>query len=243
MNIAQGLYSSLSPRASWHHAVRTFRQRRHHRRCETALRAASGVVHVGANTGQERELYHAHGLNVVWVEPIPAVFEELERNVAGFPKQRCVQALVADVDGREMTLHISSNDGASSSVFELGEHRDIWPEIAFVHDVRVSSVTLPTLLRAEGVNLEQHRLLAMDTQGSELMILKGAGALLREFQFISTEAADFEAYIGCAKRQEITAFLESHGFEEWSALPFAERPSGGRYYDILYRNREGRHRG
>src|SRR5215472_4628952 len=40
---------------------------------DSFLRGVSGVIHVGANTGQERELYEKFGLHVVWIEPIPEV--------------------------------------------------------------------------------------------------------------------------------------------------------------------------
>jgi hypothetical protein len=33
------------------------------------LAKCHGVIHVGANAGQERDLYAAHGLSVVWIEP------------------------------------------------------------------------------------------------------------------------------------------------------------------------------
>ena len=38
------------------------------------LRDVTGVVHVGANTGQERDKYARHGLSVIWVEPIPDIY-------------------------------------------------------------------------------------------------------------------------------------------------------------------------
>ena len=41
------------------------------------LRHTTGVVHVGANIGQERRLYHRHDLDVVWIEPNPHAFDEL----------------------------------------------------------------------------------------------------------------------------------------------------------------------
>jgi 2-O-methyltransferase len=37
--------------------------------------------------GQERELYAAFGLRVVWIEPIPEVFESLKLNICPYPKQ------------------------------------------------------------------------------------------------------------------------------------------------------------
>ena len=35
------------------------------------LADARGVIHVGANVGQERDLYAAYRLPVVWIEPTP----------------------------------------------------------------------------------------------------------------------------------------------------------------------------
>ena len=35
------------------------------------LRKVSGVIHVGANLGQERAHYARFRLDVVWIEPIP----------------------------------------------------------------------------------------------------------------------------------------------------------------------------
>jgi FkbM family methyltransferase len=212
------------------------RRRLNSRRLDRALKSARGVIHVGANTGQEREVYDRHGLAVFWVEAIPSVFADLKLNVAGLPRQRCANALVTDEDGREFAFHIAGNNGASSSILDLADHRDIWPDVSYVEDIKLVSVTLPTLLRLEGVEATQYDVLMLDTQGSELLVLKGAAPLLHGFQYIRTEAADFESYVGCARREEITDFLAGYGFKEWAVAPFAERRNGGgQYYDILYR--------
>jgi FkbM family methyltransferase len=171
------------------------------------------------------------------VEAIPSVFADLKLNVAGLPRQRCANALVTDEDGREFSFHVASNNGASSSILDLADHREIWPDVSYVEDVKLVSVTLPTLLRLEGVEPTQYDLLILDTQGSELLVLKGAAPLLGGFRYIRTEVADFESYVGCARREEITDFLAGHGFKEWVVAPFAQRRNGGgQYYDILYRN-------
>ena len=54
--------------------------------------------------------------------------------------------------------------------------------------------------------------LVMDTQGSELLVLRGADPRLPSFAFIKTEVADFEAYSGCCQLAEVTAFLSARGF-------------------------------
>src|SRR5512142_1548427 len=49
------------------------------------LRRVRGVVHVGANTGQERDTYEKFGLDVLWIEPIPDVFQQLKTYLDGYP--------------------------------------------------------------------------------------------------------------------------------------------------------------
>ena len=50
------------------------------------LKKVRGVIHVGANTGQEIQLYVKYGLSVVWIEPIPEVFETLKSNLTDISK-------------------------------------------------------------------------------------------------------------------------------------------------------------
>ena len=37
------------------------------------LKNISGIIHIGANEGQEREKYKKYSLSVIWVEPIPQI--------------------------------------------------------------------------------------------------------------------------------------------------------------------------
>ena len=99
------------------------------------LNSVASVIHVGANIGQERELYDRFGVRVLWIEPIPSVFEELQANIATFKRQQAVQALATDVDNQEYQLNVASNNGASSSILELNEHKDIWPGIKYVDSI------------------------------------------------------------------------------------------------------------
>ena len=198
------------------------------------LSQVRGVVHVGANLGQERERYGALGLAVLWVEPNPPVFSELQENIRAFPNQRAVQALVTDLDDQVLDFHVSNNHGASSSILPLADHRDIWPEVDFVSTLTLTSVTLATLYRREGIDPADYQALVMDTQGSELLVLRGAAPLLRHFRFIKTEVADFEAYAGCCQVTDLAGFLADHGFTEHTRHAFARRAAGGCYYDIVY---------
>jgi FkbM family methyltransferase len=201
------------------------------------LRRARGVIHVGANTGQEAELYHSHHLHVLWIEPIPSVFQELVVNIREYPDQKAIQALVTDVEGKAYDFHIASNNGQSSSILQLEQHRGIWPDITYTETLRLVSRTLPTLLETHAVDLGLHDALILDTQGSELLVLRGALPVLDKFRYIKVEVPNFESYKGCCRVSDIDALLTPFGFEEIARTKFASHPEGGSYFDVVYEAR------
>ena len=198
------------------------------------LAECRGVVHVGANAGHEAGFYAGHGLAVLWVEPIPTVFAELEENIAAWPNQRAVQALVTDKDGESYTFNVSGNGGQSSSIYEWGGHKEMYPTIDFVDKLELTSTTLARIVGREGIDPSAYDALIMDTQGSELLVLKGAEPLLAGFRYIKTEAADFEAYKGCATLDDITGWLEPRGFKMKRKIRNKTRNNLGSYYDAVY---------
>jgi FkbM family methyltransferase len=206
------------------------------------LRQTTGLIHVGANVGQERDLYDFFNMDVIWIEPIPEVFEELQSNISGFSKQRAYQCLLTDIDGGAYTFHIGS-DSESSSMYDLSKHyNEMRPEIHYSRDLHLRSTTLRALLHREQIDLSRFQTLVIDTQGSELLVLKGAADVLSSFRFIKAEAADFEAYKGCCTADELTAFVGLHGFIEQRRDAFTGLQGVGTYWDILYRRSPGSRR-
>ena len=201
------------------------------------LREARGVIHVGAHSGQERELYAQHDLDVLWIEAMPDVYARLCANLADYPRQRAVQALVTDADDREYTFHVSSNDGGSSSILDLDLHRELWPEVTYVDSLQLRGVSFATLVEREAVPVAAYDALVLDTQGSELLVLRGAGDLLGGFAYIKVEAADFEAYRGGCQLADIERFMKDHGFRRHCRAAFAHQPGVGSCYDVVYRRR------
>jgi FkbM family methyltransferase len=120
------------------------------------LSHCQGVIHVGANTGQERETYVQRGLRVVWIEPIPDVYQTLVKNIADYENQVAINALITDKDGADCLLHVANNGGASSSILDLHLHRDIWPDVGYVRDLAIKSETLPSTLQRAGVKVEDY---------------------------------------------------------------------------------------
>ena len=201
------------------------------------LKKVRGVVHVGANYEQERDAYAARGLNVLWIEPDSEVFSRLTAHISGIPKQRGLCHLITDVDDKEYSFHVSSNEGQSSSILHLAQHKEIWPEVSFTKSVTLKSVTLSSLVKREQIDLSKYNALVMDTQGSELLILKGAVEVLTKFRYIKTEVADFEAYQNCCQLSDIDHFLEGHGFRRLATHQFVHKAGVGSYFDVTYAKR------
>mgnify|MGYP001314099215 CR=1 FL=1 len=135
---------------------------------------------------------------------------------------------------QKVDLKIANNNGASSSIFDFGLHTKIWPDVSYVKSIEVETCTLTSLIDNEKIDLKAYQALLIDTQGSELLVLKGASKILNKFKYIITEAADFESYIGGCKIEDLSKFLNNYGYKEVIKTQFAHNPKAGNYYDVIY---------
>lgn len=197
----------------------------------------SGIVHIGANTGQERHRYAQLGLRVLWIEPIPEVFAQLERNIESLPNQRAVQCLITDKDGELVEFNIANNGGASSSILKFAEHKEIWPGVEFTTTLKLRTTTLATAFGTYDIDPTAYQAMLLDTQGAELLVLQGSQSLLGGFMYVKTEAADFESYEDCCRLVDIEAFMISQGYAEIAREWFAGNGKGGNYYDVVYKRK------
>ena len=63
-------------------------------------------------------------ISALWIQPVPNFFAQLKDNIALYPSQRALNYLVTETDGELAIMHVASNDGASSSLLELADHKD-----------------------------------------------------------------------------------------------------------------------
>ena len=198
------------------------------------LKNVSGVIHIGASYGQEREVYDQYDLDVVWVEPIPRVFRLLERRIRDYPKQKAFRYLVTDKDDKEYDFHLSNNRYESSSILEFKDMTELWPNITYVETINLKGITLPSLCQREKIDLSKYDALVLDTQGTEMLILKGSLSILDNFKYIKTEALDFEAYKGSCLLKDIELFMEQHQYKEIARRRFIIKKGRNHGYDIVY---------
>jgi FkbM family methyltransferase len=203
-----------------------------------------GIIHIGANSGQEAHGYHARGvMDVLWIEPHPDVFPLLLENIKKFDGQIAVQALVTDKDDAEYDFNCSMNSGHSSSIYDFHLHQKMFPGISMAKKIKIKSKTLPTILKENNISMDRYDSLVIDVQGAELLVLKGAAAILNCFESINLEAADFESYKGQCLLKDVDEFMHEHGFQRDKIYKMWGHPNGktivkieeGDYYDVTYR--------
>ena len=207
------------------------------------LRNVTGLVHVGANIGQEREYYRLLGLDVVWVEPIREIYDRLVNNIAAYPRQRAINALLTARQGEELVFRIANNNGASSSLLAMDKHVEMFPDIDYVEERTMVSTTLEQMLLDYRISTDDYQALTVDVEGAELLVLRGAGPALHRFEYVKAEVSDFSSREGNALTTEIEQFMADAGFAEIVRRPFAfHQETHGTAWDILWK-RKAKHSG
>jgi len=201
------------------------------------LKRNSKVIHIGASIGQERYLYYTLDLSVLWVEAIPSVYKDLLRNTCNLHNQYAIQALLSESAGNVMTFYVTDNNGMSSSIFPLKDHLLLWPNVLAKEEILLTTDTLDNMLKKHSLQASRsNTILILDTQGSELLVLKGSTASIKKFSFIIVEAADFKAYDGSCSLEQIDNFMAYHQFTKVYQKSFKTALNVGSYFNVVYSN-------
>jgi FkbM family methyltransferase len=169
-----------------------------------------GVLHVGANVGEEAPVYDELGIKrVCWVEAHPDIYFKLQQNIAKYPNQFAMNKCVGDENGKEVLFHVSSNGSQSSSILELGTHKIQHPDVHYVNDIPMVTERIDSFFNPDG----DFDFLNMDLQGAELLALKGMGDQLKEFKWAYLEVNKAQVYEGCGEIQDIDFYLGAYGFQ------------------------------
>ena len=178
-----------------------------------------GVFQVGANTGQEINGFFSQGLKIgVFVEPLQDPFKILEKKVLSHEGFFAVNALCAEIADKAFPFYASDGAGASSSILKPLGHLIEHPSVKFeTKPIIILSTTVDRIaadLKAQGhINfINQIDMIYLDTQGSELSVLRGAEEFLKQVKYIFTEVSHGGLYENDVNHKELTGFLESRGF-------------------------------
>ncbi len=171
---------------------------------------ARGVLHVGAHKGEEAEEYLTNGLaaesKIIWVEAQPKLANELTANLnPEFNKVYC--GVAWDKTGEKLTFNVTSKS-ASSSVFNLAEHKKLYPDINVIDQINVTTVRLEELIDRN----DKFEFVVLDIQGAELHAIDGLGKRLEQVNWIYTEVSKVELYEGATLFEELEEQLKNKGF-------------------------------
>lgn len=166
-----------------------------------------GIIHVGANVGQEFQAYKNAQIKVcVYIEPIPEVFRQLKDKVDNSSMHFPVQALCSDVSNEEVTFNIASNH-QSSSMFPMGKVAQLYPHHKYIKQIQITTTTLDEIIYSK-FSAYKFDLLVMDTQGAELKILMGSHKLLKEqIKYVYSEVSESPLYMGGCTFEEVSSYL------------------------------------
>ena len=76
--------------------------------------------------------------------------------------------------------------------------------------------------------------LVLDTQGSEMLVLNSTIPILKYFKYIKLEVANFEAYEGCCKWDDVNSFMHENRYIEVGKYQFAGKKSK-KYFDVVFK--------
>jgi FkbM family methyltransferase len=165
----------------------------------------SGIIHVGAHVGQERDEYRKLGKEVLWIEPDPDTYEKLKNNIKSLPGQRSMCALILDEE-KDVKFNVSRQSDRSS-VYEFTNHH--FNDSKFEH---TKTITLPSI-RLDSINLDNYDTLITDTQGADLNVIKSLGDEIINFNLIICEVFLKECYKNIPLAPEYDEYLCARGFE------------------------------
>lgn len=173
-----------------------------------------GVLHLGSSFCQERKEYLELGCGrVVWVEAIKDVYEVAKKNLEDYPNQEVFNYCLSNVDGEEVTFNISNNESQSSSMLELGVHKQIHPEVHYINSVKIKTNRIDTLVNNGEINIQGLNFLNVDLQGAEAWAIEGMGNCIKQFEYVLAEVNKVETYVGCMTIEDFDYFMLQRGFE------------------------------
>jgi len=164
-----------------------------------------GILHVGAHECEEicdYCTYIAPNL-ILWIE---ALEDKVNLCKSKYPNTFIENAVVSDKV--EIVKFNRSNNGQSSSILELGLHKEFHPQVWYTNSYEVETKMLKDIINKYDI---EYNFLNLDIQGAELKALKGMEEYLPKVDYIYTEVNSDYVYENCCIITELDSYLEKFG--------------------------------
>lgn len=192
-----------------------------YKECSEIIRAIFGieprkVLHIGAHIGEEASDYVKNNVEyILWFEANNLLTTKLEENLAGQKAHHKICPIALWDTNTELDFHITNNI-QSSSLLRLKEHSKFYPNIIVNETKRIKVYRLDTIFQIyrDLEMFSDFNFINIDTQGAELMILRGMGSYLTQgsVKAIYLEVNKEELYENIPLVDEIDNFLTDFKF-------------------------------
>ena len=182
------------------------------------------IFDVGANDGRTFVEEARAGCSVYLFEPTPFLISQIKGWMGEFPSMTLVEAAVSENDG-ETTFNIAGqHDWGCSSLLDFSEGlENTWPgrtDFKVTERVGVKTIRLDTFLNMHP-EITSIDYLHIDTQGSDLSVLRSLGSklsIVKEGVVEVPQSEDVMLYKGQHTKEEMLEFLHAGGFEVFEVL-------------------------
>ena len=170
----------------------------------------NGVIHIGASQGQEEALYtELNFKNILWIEADPEMAAALENKLGKKTGMRVASFAASDQNGEADFMR--TNNQQSSSLFDLDAHSRIHKDVVATEKIKVKTKKLDDFLK-EIPEAKEYNVLTLDTQGAELLVVRGAVDTLKHIDIIFSEISYVTLYKDSVIVYQLDSFLLEQGF-------------------------------
>ena len=164
-------------------------------------------IHIGAHKCEELPIYIKLGLShndIIWIEGNSDLVSLSKDN-------KIYNYIILDKDDCDIILY-RANDTSSSSILDMYIHKEVYPKISYINEIKSKSITIDTFLHLHNINREEYNFLNIAIQGAELLALKGAINYLKYVNIIYCKIHEIDPYKNCASIKELDEFLGGYNF-------------------------------
>lgn len=175
----------------------------------------SGVLHVGANFGQEAEIYDELGFEkIFWVEGYPEFVDKLKDNVGYRKNHQIIPVMISDIDGEELVFSVASNTGSSTLLQPTEEWHKTFSEIKIVDKAKIVCRRLDDVLECQldKNDLEKIEFLVLDVEGAELKALNSMGVFIKKINYALIEVSLRRNFENGPLLEDIDGFMLKKSF-------------------------------
>lgn len=197
------------------------------------------VIDIGSNVGDiTRRLLQDKNNFVISVEPIPSLANNLKTWESNHSNLKVINCAISDVDG-EQTFYVNEPHYTSSLKKFNDEVKNKWVNpLGYGNEIIVKTMKLSSLIEHLSLENETISFIKIDTQGSDLDVIKSAEKYLSQIVEIKCEAfitdKQNDLYVDEAKSVEIIEFMNQNNFE----LTKNEINSTKLWCDLTFKNKK-----